>query len=254
MADRPDEAERADRVSRVIQAIEARGYEMDATGRLSPGSLARVLEHTRWQTLRDEAFGIAPHFQSGLVRAQRMIVEQPISYPDVLRVETWIGRVGRTSFDFVQRVTRVSDGERVAQNATTVVHMGPEGPAPIHDAVREKVVDEGQPEVVPPPTEVPPDAFEHTVVPRWSDQDIFQHVNQSRYIDWLEDARAASDGALPHPSARALRAISIQYDGECRAGQNLLLRAFAVGPEGVLGFELADETGRTLTRARTELG
>lgn len=239
-------------VDRVTFDVEVRGHEMDPSGRLSPGSLARVLEHTRWQTLRDERFGIAQHFQSGVVRAQRMIVGARIAYPDVLRVQTWIGRVGRTSFDFVQRAERVADGVVVARNATTVVHMGPDGPAPVHEAVHQKVVAEGHPAVQLPPPELPADVHEQVIRPRWSDQDIFQHVNQARYVDWLEDARAASDGALPHPRDRALRALSIQYDGESRAGQELRLRAAVLEPDRVLAFEILDESS-TLTRARVEL-
>lgn len=238
---------------RVTLEVEVRGYEMDPSGRLSPGSLARVLEHTRWQTLRDDSFAVAQHFQSGVVRAQRMAVDGRIAYPDVLRVHTWIGRVGRTSFDFVQRVERVSDDAVVARNATTVVHMGPNGPAPVHDAVREKVIAEGHPEVDPPPVEAGATVFERVVRPRWSDQDVFQHVNQARYVDWLEDARAASDGALPHPRDRAVAALSIQYDGESRAGQRLLLRAFRTDGDDAFGFELEDESGTPLTRARLAL-
>lgn len=237
--------------NRVTIEVDVRGYEMDPSGRLSPGSLARILEHTRWQTLRDEDFGIVQHFQSGVVRAQRMTVEDRIAFPDVLRVHTWIGRVGRTSFDFVQRVERVGDGAEVALNATTVVHMGPEGPAPVHDAVREKVLEEGYPEVPAPPVASPEDAFEHPILPRWSDQDVFHHVNQARYVDWLEDARAASEGALPHPSDRALRALSIQYDGEARAGQALRLRAFPL-PDDAFGFEILPPAGPPITRAHAE--
>ena len=228
-----------------------RGYEMDATGRLSPGSFARVLEHARWLTLRDDGLGIAEHFQSGVVRAQRMVIDARVAFPDVLRVVTWIGRVGRTSFDFVQRVERVGDGEVVARNATTVVHMGPGGPAPVHEAVRERVIAEGHPEVEAPPAETSSDAIDLQVRPRWSDQDVFQHVNQARYVDWLEDARA-SETALPHPRDRALRALAIQYDGETRAGQALTLYAFSLGDDA-LGFGLFGDGDSALMRARVEL-
>ncbi len=227
-----------------------RGYEMDSTGRLPLGGMARLLEHARWDAIFSDALGIQRHFTHGVVRAQRIAMLAAVSYPDALRVETWLGRVGRTSFDFVHRVVRLSDDRTVATGTTVAVLLGPNGPAECPPEMRELVRAEPGPDVPAPPAEAPAGAMEHPVVPRWSDQDVLGHVNQSRYLDWLEDARAALD--LQGPRERAARSASIQYDGEARAGEPLVLRAWPIGTDAV-GYELRADDGTVRTRARLDL-
>jgi len=45
----------------------------------------------------------------------------PVSLDDVLRVRTWVARMGRRSFTMAHEFTRVSDGRRVAQGFVTDV-------------------------------------------------------------------------------------------------------------------------------------
>jgi acyl-CoA thioesterase FadM len=90
-----------------------------------------------------------------------------------------------------------------------------------------------------------------------SDQDILQHVNQARYMDWIEDTRwlaAQANGYGEHSRAaqRPARCIHIEYRREVTAGTPIRILTWPVGshPEA-FGFEVRRaEDGELLTRAR----
>jgi len=231
---------------RLELAIAVRGYEMDTRGAVTPGSLARYAEHARWEAVRSGGLGLEAHLFNCVVRAQRLVMHAPAVWPDELLVSTWIGRVGRTSFDFVHRISRPGDGRVIAEDATTAVCIDASGPIAVPDAVRSLVLDDGGPSLEGPPASAPADAWEAALIPRPSDQDVLRHVNQARHVDFVEDARRGAG------LGETTRSVWIEHVLEARAGDSLRVLAWAL-PDGSCAVEVrrADD-GRPVTRARLD--
>ena len=104
-----------------------RGIELDATGSVSPGWFSRILEHTRWQVFTMDDYALRGLMDGGVARAGTFEYGEPLSYQDEIAIETWVARVGRTSFDFGHRVIRLRDGAIAVRARMTVVNLGPEG-------------------------------------------------------------------------------------------------------------------------------
>ena len=137
------------KVTRIHYTI--RGIELDATGSVSPGWISRIFEHTRWKVFAMDDFALRNRLEGGVARAGTFEYRAPLNYQDELEILTWVARVGRTSFDFGHRVTRLRDGAVAARARMTVVNLGPEGPEPIEPVVASFVVDEPTPAVHPWP-------------------------------------------------------------------------------------------------------
>ncbi len=242
---------------RTHQSIQVRGYEMNASGSIPPAVVLRYAEHARWQALAAPGSPLEGHFRRGVVRAQKLQCFETISYPAELTIETWVSRVGRTSFDFTHRIVGVG-GHRVALGTCTVVCLGDDGaPAAVPDAIRDLVLEDELPAVEALSGEPPADAWSHelTVVP--SDQDILQHVNQARYADFVDNTRqlAAAAGVYRAVSAMPCR-LWVEYRRENQSGQRLRMLTWQIRPDPLaLGFELRRvRDGETVFRARFEHG
>ncbi|MGB5548460.1 MAG: thioesterase family protein, partial [Polyangiales bacterium] len=112
-----------------ITRYTVRGIELDASGSVSPGWFSRIFEHTRWKVFAMDDFALRNRLEGGVARAGTFEYGAPLSYQDELEILTWVARVGRTSFDFGHRVTRLRDGAIAARARMTVVNLGPDGPA-----------------------------------------------------------------------------------------------------------------------------
>ena len=132
-----------------ITRYTVRGIELDASGSVSPGWFSRIFEHTRWKVFAMDDFALRNRLEGGVARAGTFEYGAPLSYQDELEILTWVARVGRTSFDFGHRVTRLRDGAIAARARMTVVNLGPDGPAPIEPLVASFVVDEPTPAAQP---------------------------------------------------------------------------------------------------------
>lgn len=239
---------------RTHQSIQVRGYEMNASGSIPPAVVLRYAEHARWQALGS---GSPLEFQRGVVRAQKLQCFETISYPAELAIETWISRVGRTSFDFSQRIQR--DGaRRVALVTCTVVCLDDGGaPAAVPGAIRGLVLEDELPAVEVLSDDPPADAWsqELTVVP--SDQDILQHVNQARYADFVDNTRQLAAAAGVYPALPAIPGrLWVEYRRENQSGERLRMLTWPIRPEPLaLGFELRRvRDGETVFRARVDPG
>lgn len=74
------------------------------------------------------------------------------------------------------------------------------------------------------PTEVPEHAFTCELQVRWSDQDVNEHVNNSRILTLTEEARVqatkAWTGAVP--DARVVRALNVSFEHPIHYGPQLI--------------------------------
>jgi acyl-CoA thioesterase FadM len=248
-------------LTRIERTLVTRGYEMNATARIPPSTFSRYLEHLRWQTMADPAYPLRTYWKRGVIRAQRLELFQRVQFDEELVLVAWLGRVGRTSLEFAHRIVRRSDGVLVARASATGVNLGGDGrPLPLDEAVRAFVTDGEEPDAPALDEDAPPKAWSRELVVCPSDQDVLQHANQARYMDWVEDTRwlaARADGYGAHsPSAeRPARRIHIEYRREVKAGTRIRIVTWSLGSEpSAFGFEVRRvEDSELLTRARVEV-
>lgn len=240
---------------RVAVRLAVRGYEMSASAEVSLATLARHLEHVRWEAIRAAGATLGVDLGRGVVRAQRIESRAPAAYPMELEAQGWVARVGRTSMDFGHAIVD-GDGRTLAVGSCTIVRLDDQGsPRVIPERVRE-LVSPCEPVDVPGLDEpAPADAFERAIVVVASDLDVFQHVNHARYIDFADDTRALFDherGGAATPASTALGKLFIEYRREARMGERI--RALGWRPAGSsTGFAVELRAAdAVLVRARIE--
>jgi len=206
------------------------GIELDGTGTVSPGWLSRIFELTRWRVFALDDFSLRGRMEGGVARAGIFEYSEPLTHQDELEIGTWVARVGRTSFDFGHRVIRVRDGAVAARARMTVVNVGPEGPAPLDPAIASLVVDEPAPAARPWPEVDRTGSWTRRWIVRPSDQDSFRHVNQARYVDYIDDTRwfAARAGHAAGLEGR-LAGLSVEYHREAHAGEQVQMETWVTG-------------------------
>lgn len=240
-----------DKVTTVPYTV--RGIELDATGAVSPGWFSRILEHTRWSVFTLEDFSLRGLMEGGVARAGTYEYGAPLTYEDELEIATWVVRVGRTSFDFAHRATRLRDGATAVSARMTIVNLGPEGPAPLDPSVSSFVHEEPAPQPLAWPEGERAGSWTREWVVRPSDQDSFRHVNQARYVDYIEDTRwfAAEAGASSGLRGRATR-LSVEYVREAHAGERVEMETWVTGGR-TRAYELRRRSdGRVLARGQVE--
>ena len=228
-----------------------RGIELDATGSVSPGWFSRIFELTRWKVFAMDDFALRNRLDGGVARAGTFEYGAPLSYQDELEILTWVARVGRTSFDFGHRATRLGDGAIAARARMTVVNLGPDGPAPIEPLVAQFVVDEPTPAALPWPEGARTQSWKRQWVVRPSDQDSFRHVNQARYVDYIDDNRwFASQAQEPAGLDGPMESLSIEYLRETHAGEQVQMETWVTG-ERSRAYELSRlASGEVLSRGQ----
>lgn len=227
------------------------GVETDATSTVSPGWISRILERVRWSVFGLDTFALRDRVVGGVARAGVFEYHAPLRLEDKLEITTWLARVGNTSYDFGHAIKRLSDDLVAIQARITVVHIGPNGPAPIGGDLSHAVVNDPV-----PPRPVWPEADRRSSwtrqwIVRPSDQDSFRHVNQARYVDYIDDTRqfaAMSEEAagLDGP----LASLSVEYVRETHAGERVQMETWVTG-DGTRAFELTrPDTGEVHSRGQ----
>ena len=230
-----------------------RGHEMDASATLPPAWLARHCEHARWEAFAGGDFPERLRVQNVVVRAATYQYQAPIHYRDELQIETWLARVGTTSLDLAHDVTRGPDQEVVARVRVTLVHVGPDGPAPLASGIDAYVQDRFAPTATRVQDGPRPSPWSRKWTVRPSDLDSFRHVNQARYVDYIDDTRqlAAMEGAAAGAAGR-LTGLSVEYIQETHAGSQVRMQTWVTG-DTTRAFELTVcESGKVLSRGHIE--
>ena len=228
-----------------------RGIELDATGSVSPGWLSRILEDTRWRAFAADDYALRGVMEGGVARAGHFEYLAPLSYGDPVEIATWVARVGRTSFDFGHRIVKSNDGTVAARARMTVVNLGPHGPAPLDPIVGTFIRDDLAPPARAWPEGERRSAWRRHWTVRPSDQDSFGHVNQARYVDYIDDTRwfaaqAGEASGLEGP----LAGLSIEYAREAHAGEQVHMETWITG-DNMRAYELSRKaTGEVLARGQ----
>jgi acyl-CoA thioesterase FadM len=234
-----------------ITRYTVRGIELDASGSVSPGWFSRIFEHTRWKVFAMDDFALRNRLEGGVARAGTFEYGAPLSYQDELEILTWVARVGRTSFDFGHRVTRLRDGAIAARARMTVVNLGPDGPAPIEPLVASFVVDEPTPAAQPWVEGERTRSWTRDWIVRPSDQDSFRHVNQARYVDYIDDTRwFASQAGAAAGLEGPLETLTVEYLRETHAGERVQMETWVTGDRR-RAYELSRQpSGELLSRGQ----
>lgn len=247
-------------MAQLTTALWIRGDDVDRTAAVSPARLLCLLEHARWEALRNPDLGMDRLMAGGhklVVRAQRLEVGARAVFGDEVQIRLWYRGVGRTSLEMGHDVQ--VRGQVVAQAIVTAVHLGPDGrPTPVPDGLRGRLTEEPMPEALVQArvvgAEPPLDAFvfRHTVRP--SETDVFGHVNHAGYLDLIEDARYFGEGAQglgpEWTGGLPLQRVALDYRHEVKAGQTVTLRLWPLAEPHALGCELTREGDEgPLTRA-----
>ena len=103
-------------------------------------------------------------------------------------------------------------------------------------------------------------AWSVTLEVRKSDQDLLQHVNQARYIDYIEDARFSciqlkGYGEKNQAAEGKVHRLTISYDNQGRVGDLLRIYTWVVNDSSKqLAFEIRREADNArITRAELSI-
>lgn len=104
-------------------------------------------------------------------------------------------------------------------------------------------------------------AFQHRIPLRWSDYDALQHVNNVRYLEFMQDARVALIEAMGMPItylnevgqfvARNEIDYLLPIGMDCREVLVTIWVEKVGGASYDLGYEFADAGGKLYAKART---
>lgn len=105
-----------------VDVFPMRWGDMDALGHLNNTLYFRFLEEARVRWLENHGFGIRPESGSGAILAGTSCqFRVPLVYPCDIRVETFVARVGNSSFTLRHRIATAADPERTAAEAEAVI-------------------------------------------------------------------------------------------------------------------------------------
>jgi acyl-CoA thioesterase FadM len=220
------------RVTRDVFTI--RTHDLDRSARLSASAICRILENPRWNALRPDGL-VGASAKLGVLRAQSLEIERRVGFGEKIEVSMWLSAVGRTSFTLGYAIRSSADGGIVARSAATFVSTDIEGrPRPVGPGL-ERVLSDRETIEVPRLDHSPAaGAWSWDLVVRSSDVDLQRHVNQARYVDYIEDARSACAraggyGAHGQGADAAMRTLAVSYEGQAREGDLLRVFTWALG-------------------------
>jgi acyl-CoA thioesterase FadM len=234
-----------------------RTHDLDSSARVSPAGLVRILENLRWRALMSDGF-VGGSVKIGVLRAQSLAIERRVGFGERIEVSMWLSGVGGTSFTLGYAIRSGSDASIVAHSASRFVSIGIDGrPRPIGPGLKRFSSDRETIEI--PRLDHSPEAgaWSQSFVVRASDVDLLRHVNQARYVDYVEDARdacarAGGYGEHDQRASAALEYLAVNYEDQARLGDCLRVTTWAIGDApGQYAFEVRREADDALmTRAR----
>ncbi|MBX3031360.1 MAG: hypothetical protein KF809_14525 [Chloroflexi bacterium] len=237
--------------------------ECDADGIVRPSALLRAMQDLAWQHSDATGYDRAWYQEHGLTWLVRFVdlqVDVPIHSGETIRLTTHIAGWRRVWARRRTEVERVQDGDRpergdrpesgVAVATATIdwVLIDAAGrPARVPAGIAERFAD-GAPTFTPGRvilSEQPADAVARSWEVGVRDLDPMRHVNNATYLDQVDEALAASTGALtgPHPPVRYL----VEYLRPALPHQIVTLGHWTVDGEAMVRFATPD--GAELVRA-----
>ena len=227
-------------------------FDADAFGLLSPAALAGYLQEAAGRSADALGFGFAALNRLGatwVLARQRVVLDGPVRWGDVLTVETWPAGLDRLAAlrDFVLKL----DGVEVGRALTTWFALDVRTRRPVRpDRILPERLHAQPPHVLPLPEPPLPalatPELERSFQVRLADIDGNQHVTNASYVAWVLEA---VDEACWR--GQRLAALDLQFLAECHLGSVVRSRSSARGDGTRLHAVVREEDGKELARART---
>ena len=244
----------------IVHRFAIRAHDLDATAMASVTAFIRFLENQRWHALASDGY-LSSFFDNGVMRSQIIELNEQISFNEEIEVVMWLSKVGRTSFNMGHTLKHKDTGAIFGRAAVTVVALTLDGlPKEVPSGVRQYVSDQETLEIPRLKLSPQPGAWSHSFPVRFTDLDLLQHVNESRYVEYVEDARhacarAGGYGLDSAPATARIRRLAVSYEGQARLGDTLRVTTWAVDDRpGSYEFEMRTEPqGALMALARAEV-
>lgn len=214
--------------------------ELDPFGELAAAAQVRLLQLAAARASADAGFDASwyeNHASTWVVRFTRLRRLAEARHSDELAVRTWVSDFRRVRSLRQYEITRIADGATVARGATDWVYVDTAAGAPA--AVPREIQSAFMPAGLavqkrPRRLRMPRDLEAPASVLRrveLADLDSLGHVNNSRYVSFVEEAvyeRLGAEGWTPSFASRAphprLVEIHIEYFNEALFGHTLAAR------------------------------
>lgn len=220
------------------KSFEVGSYQVHPSGKIRLFSLADLLQEIAWHHADSADFGriLLENRQMWVLSRLEIKVEDFPKWGDQVQFFTG-GRGAEKLFAFREFMVRDNQGRVLARAMSSwlLVHTGskriqrPESvlPPALFDPSKAPA---WQPEKLSAQGEL---IGEEQIQVRFSDLDLYDHVNNTSYIRWVENF-AADRGVFPSN-------LSINYLSECVAGDVVRLKFFQSGPEFLISGEVGEK-------------
>lgn len=255
-------------ISHYHLSFEVRSYEVGRLGIVSSGTLLRYLEYLA--TEGSAAAGYSrrwydEHDTAWVVRQMAFEQERPIELGELLALETWPSQFARIQAYREYLVSNAATGQMLARAHAHWVYISRQRGLPTRlpiDFTEHAIPDPQEVTLAPTPAiqtvTGEPFQFQMGLRARRSEADTMGHVNNTVYMDWLEEAIYEAAEALPSSLFEESRVLSsrqrcfvkqakLDYMKPCLPGERVEIETTCVGTyEGGLAWQ------QTITRAATK--
>ena len=194
-------------LSHYVASIAVRSYEIGRFGIISTGTLLRYLEHIATEASAAAGFPRAWYDErdsAWVVRQMTLEVERPIILTDELTFDTWPSHYARIQAHREYLVSNEKDGRLLARARGHWVYVGRQHGLPIRLPAEfsEQAIPDAHSvtfaalPVLTPSHDVVP-SFQQSFIARSYEADIVGHINNTIYMDWLEEAVHSTLAQLP---------------------------------------------------------
>jgi acyl-CoA thioesterase FadM len=184
-----------------------RSYEIGRLGIISTGTLLRYLEHVATEASAAAGFPRAwydEHNSAWVVRQMALEIERPITLTDKLAFDTWPSQYARIQAYREYLVSNQNNGHRLVRARGHWVYVGRQRGLPIRlpaELAEQATPDPQSVTFSEPPAITPlagdPLSYRQNLITRSYEADIMGHINNTIYMDWLEEAVHMALAQLP---------------------------------------------------------
>lgn len=195
------------------RTFRVRHYECDAYENVYYTNYLRYIQEAAMDASTSLGFDSAWYARQGstwFIRDTEIEYLRPLRYGNSVRVKTWVENFRKAVSRRAYELTLPDSGELVARAGTEWVYLdAAKGKLTrIPDEMKTKFIPGGQHNDPPPrerfpaPQRPPTDTFTQRRRVEWRDIDPAQHVNNSVYLAYAEDAAVEASMAIGWPPAR----------------------------------------------------
>ena len=259
------------------EIFKVRNYECDASGHLRGATYLRWMQESAFAASAAVGYDFSRYHNIGqiwLIHETAVEYLAPLHYGDEVEVKTWVMDIRRFRSRRAYEIRHRATGEVAARASTDWVYLDAETlrPQMIPEAIQLAFFPEG----VPPETsprerhpvahDRPPKAISLSRTVAWSDIDMMWHVNNARYLEYVEDAETRACALRGWPMERMLeeglrihtRQHRLEYRRPAILGDVLNIATWCTGIDDTTALRHTEirraEDGELLVRAQARWG